>query len=140
MQDLRILWVVAMTVFIATFIIYVVAIWMIACGFGIHEDQLTVVVGALACGGLFWHVGGIIVGGVGAAWYIVAGTMARLQASCRWVAVAALVALLCPLPAATLWRSRCWYMHYPGCGPALSIWRQVAGLVSDYRRNFGLIL
>ena len=53
MQDLRILWVVAMTVFIATFIIYVVAIWMIASGSGIYEDQLIVVVGALACGGFF---------------------------------------------------------------------------------------
>ena len=150
-QDLRILGVVAMTVFIATIIIYMVSIWMIACGFGSHEDPLSVVIGALAFGGLSLHVGGIVVGGVYAltnlvyifflvAWYFVAGTMARLQASCRWVAVAALVALLCPLPAATLWRSRCWYMHYPGCGPALPIWRQVAGLVSGYRRNFGLIL
>ena len=51
-----------------------------------------------------------------------AGTMAGLQASCRWVAVAALVALLCR------------YLHYPGCGPARSIWRQVAGLVSGYIR------
>ena len=140
-QDLRILGVVAMTVFIATIIIYMMSMWMIACGSWSHEDPLSVVIGALACAGLSLHVGGIVVGGVYAllnfiysyfwvAWYFVAGTIARLQASCRWVAVAALVALLCPPPAATLWRSRCWYMHFPGCGPARSIWRQVAGLVS----------
>ena len=52
-QDLRILGVVAMTVFIATIIIYLVSIWMIACGSGSHEDPLSVVIGALACGGLF---------------------------------------------------------------------------------------
>ena len=131
-QDLRILGVVAMTVFIATIIIYMMSMWMIACGSGSHEDPLSVVIGALVCGGLFLHVGGIVVGGVGAvtnfvsiyflvAWYIVAGTMAKLQASCRWVAVAALVALLCPPLAATLWCSRYWYMHYPGCGTARSM-------------------